>query len=505
MKIKYKIKHKIVSILAIIITVINISSISSASLVGKEIKISATEYNNMPYSYNEEERKIVLRFTEENIPVYVMKKNNVMTSFTTSDIEFYNDEKIKNILKNGYGCKTWEELGSNNLEEAYIATQEAIYISKEGRNIEDYKIIEGEEERANRILNTAKDILINASKEKPSTINITTKATKWKTYEENNDYKYKEYHIESGNTIPGDITIVKGEDVKIVDKLTNEIKNTFNDGDIFYLIVPKDIEQDIKLQFNYEMNGAYLYTYRKTNALEDQYLFAEKTGLISSASFAEKVITEVNLEILNQDKETKLPIKENMFSIIKEDGTVVKRDLVTNEEGKINTKITKGKYYLQQTSTVDGYNINKALIEIDVGNQENITIKVESTKPVTEEFTVLNKEINVTEESKNVIENNITEVSNITTTNINKKIINETNETNLHNVNNFINTINRKNVTNLTKDNIYNNYIDEIFTQNKELEGENVTLHMTRKDYANYIDMIMLDSAKVPILPVASK
>ncbi len=505
MKTKYKMKHKIISIIAIIITIINISSISSASLVGKEVRISATEYNNIPYSYGNEERKAVIRVTDNNVPVYVMKKNNILTSFTTSNIEFYNDEAIKNILKNGYGCKTWEELGTNNLEEAYLATQEAIYIQKEGRNIDDYEIVEGEEQRANRILNTTKEILKNASKEKPSTINITTNDTKWKTYEENNNYKYKEYHIESANTIPGDITIGKGKDIRVVDKLTNQTKNIFNDGDIFYLIVPKDIDQEITLQFNYEMSGAYLYTYRKTNALEDQYLLAEKEGFVLSATFEERVITEVNLEILNQDKETKLPIKGNIFSIIKEDGTILKRDLVTDEEGKINTKIAKGKYYLQQTSTIDGYNLNKALIEMDVGNEENITIKVESTKPIIEEITILNKEINVIEENKNITENNITEVSNIKISNINKEIINETNETNLHNVNNFINTINRKNVTNLTKENTYNNYIEELFTLDKMIEGENVISRMTRKDYVNYIDMVMSNSARVPILPVASK
>lgn len=505
MKTKYKIKHKIISILAIIITIINISSISSASLVGKEVNISVREYNNIPYSYGNEERKAVLRFTDDNIPVYVMKKNNIITSFTTNNIEFYDDEKIKNILKNGYGCKDWQELGTNNVEEAYIATQEAIYIQKEGRNIDDYEIVEGEEERANRILNTTKEILKNASKEKPSTINITTNDTKWKTYEENNNYKYKEYSIESGNTIPGDIIVQQGEDVRVIDKLTNETKNMFNDGDAFYLIVPKNIEQEIKIQFGYEKKDVYLYIYKKTEALEDQYLLAEKESFISSAIFIEKVAIENNVEILNEDHETKLPIVGNVFSIIKEDGTVVKSDLVTNAEGKISINLSEGKYYLKQTSTIDEYNLNKTLIEIEVGSEGSIKTKIESTKPVTEEATILNKEINVIEESKNVIENNITEVSNIKTTNINKEIINEINETNLHNVNNFINTINRKNITNLTKENFYNNYIDEIYTQNKELEGENITLNMTRKDYVNYIDMVMFDSAKVPTLPVASK
>lgn len=504
MKTKHKIKNKIISILAIIITIINISSISRAVLVGKEVEVSMVEAS-LPYSYNNEERKTLLRFTNNNMPVYVMKKNSETTSFTANNIEFYSDTEIKNILKNGYGCKTLDELGTNNIEEAYLATQEAIYIKKEGRNIEYYDITKGEEEKANRILNLTREILKNASNERPDTVDITRINTKWKTYEKDNNYKYKEYTIKSQNTIPGDIIVQQGEDVRVIDKLTNETKNMFNDGDAFYLVVPKDKEQEIKIQFGYERKDAYLYIYKKTEALEDQYLLAEKESFISSAIFVEKVEIENNVEILNEDHKTKLPVVGNVFSIIKEDGTVVKSDLVTNAEGKISINLSEGKYYLKQTSTIEGYSLNKALIEFEVGSEGNIKTKIESMKPSQEEVTTVNKEINVIEENKNVTENNITEVSNIKTSNINKEIINETNETNLHNVNNFINTINRKNVTNLTKENTYNNYKDEVFTQDKALEGENVTLSMTRKDYVNYIDMVMLNSTKVPILPVASK
>lgn len=500
MKTKYKIKHKIISILAII-TVINISSVSNANLIGKEFDINAREYNIIPYTYGSEERRAVL----SSMPVYSIKKNNTADSFTMNNIEFYDDEGIKNILKNGYGCKTLEELGANSIEEAYFATQEAIYIEKEQRDIDDYHIIEGEEIKANAILNLVKKILENASNEELTTLEVTTNDIKWKTYEEDNNYKYKEYTIKSANTLPGDITIQKGEDIRIIDKSTNEAKSIFNNKDVFYLIVPKDIEQEIKIQFNYEMKDTILYAYKKTNDLNDQYLIAEEENCISSATFTENVTTKVNIEILNQDEETKLPIIGNIFSIIKEDGTVINSNLVTNEEGKISTRLSKGKYYLKQISTIDGYNLNKSLIEIDVDNEENINIKIESTKPIVEEAITIEKEINVIEENKNVTKNNVKEISNINTTNINKEIINETNETNLYNVNNFINTINRKNVTNLTKENTYNNYIDEIFTQNETLEGKNVTLRMTRKDYVNYIDMVMSSSATVPILPVASK
>ncbi len=133
-------------------------------------------------------------------------------------------------------------------------------------------------------------------------------------------------------------------------------------------------------------------------------------------------------------------------------------------------------------------------------------MNINGVKATTEESTNINKEINVTEEIKNITHNNIKEISNITTTNINKEIINQTNETNLNNINNFINNINRKNVLNLKKENTYNNYIEERETiRNEVLTGDNEEVIMSRQDYINYMDMVMLDSAKVPILPVASK
>lgn len=183
-------------------------------------------------------------------------------------------------------------------------------------------------------------------------------------------------------------------------------------------------------------------------------------------------VTEENISY----EETKVPIQGNTFVILDENNEILKDNLTTNNEGKINLVLSKGKYYLKQINTIEGYNLNKSLIEININDEENINIKVQSTKPTTEEVTTVNKEI-----------------------------INETNETNLHNVNNFINTINRKNIVNLTKENTYKNKIQEEYIQNKVLQGENLTLSMTRQDYINYIDMIMLNSTKIPILPVASR
>lgn len=241
--------------------------------------------------------------------------------------------------------------------------------------------------------------------------------------------------------------------------------------------------------------------------VEKQYITEEEgTKNVSTNLTQEEVIEEANVEILNQDKETNEPIQGNIFAILNQDDTIFKENLQTNQEGKANFTLPIGKYYLQQTSTIEGYNLNKTLIEIDTSNVKNITIKIESTKPTTEENTVVNKEINIAEENKNIIENNIKNVTDYKITNINKEIINETNKTNLHNVNNFINTINRENIANITKENFYRNNIDEdLYTTVMRALGDNLSFSKKREDFANYIDMIMMNSTRVPLLPVASK
>lgn len=495
-----KIKNKIIVMLVIIVTLMNVLGISKATIEEGKTEIIGSWMGDIGYSYNGETKRVLIRAYGDN-PVYTLKKSNEGTMCYVTELTVYKNEKIRNILKNGYACKTYSEIGCANIVEATIATQEAICIELERRNVDEYVI---EDSQGERILNSAKKILENAAKEKKEEIEITSKDEYWKEYNEDNQYKYKEFTIKSMNTTEGNITIEKGENVKIIDTLGNS-KQEFLNGDSFYLVVPKNIEQEVKIKLSCEKEELIVYTAKKEEEEDNKYILAEPGIEGVEKEFNVNVVGNSNVEITNKDQTTKEPIFGNVFSILNEDSSILKDNLTTDAEGKINITLDKGNYYLKQKTAIDGYNVNKALIEISIGNTEPVDINIESTKTSTQETTNVNKEINVTEENKNIVENNIKEEINITTTNINKEIINQTNQTNLNNVNNFINTINRKNVVNLKKENTYKNQVEEEFIQNKTINGENQVLTMTRQDYINYIDMLMLDSAKVPILPVASK
>lgn len=502
--IKYKNRIKIVSMILIMITLINICNMSSASLIENDITVIERWRGVIPFSYDNEDRISVAR-SAKGLPVYAKNKNNDGgINFTPSKFEKCNDSRIINVLKNGYGGKTLEELNGPSEIQAFLATQEAIYTILEGRNLADYETFDNE---GIHIIEIAQEILDNANKEASETkdtIELIQKDECWKDYEADNNFKYKEYTVSSNIEDEGKIDIQKGANIKIIDKTTNTIKQTFLANDTFYLVVPKNVEQEINVKFSYEKEQFSVYSFKESEELDATYLLPILSPITTSIN--ETIKGDSKVKIINKDSETNEPIIGNTFSIIKEDNATVKENLVTDDNGMIDISLDNGKYYLKQIGAIGEYSINKALIEINIANHEPVTININSSKDITEESTNVEKEINVNEENKKVIENNITEVSNIKTTNINREITNETNETNLSNVNNFINTINRKNVLNLEKANTYRNYITEQgMTENRILEGENKTLNMTRQDYINYIDMIMLNSARVPILPVASK
>lgn len=511
-KIIYKMKRKAVCVLLLAAILINVCNISFASSNNENITVIERWCGVIPFSYHNEERFIYTSATkDEYLPVYVNKKNVTGgVEFTPTKIEKCNDSTIINILKNGFGGKTLEQLHCSEVQ-AFLATQEAIYIKKEGRNVSDYETFDDD---GRNIIQLAQQIVDDANKENNTQnntndinekIELSSKDEYWRECEDDSNFKYKEYTVLSTTQDEGKIEIQKGENVRIIDSNTKMTKQTFMNNDTFYLIVPKNVEQEIKVKFSCEKEQFSVYTFKESETSEDIYFLPKFETKEIFESISGNIIGDSKVKIMNKDIKTNEPIAGNTFSILKEDNTPIKENLVTDEKGIINITLDNGKYYLKQTGTVGKYSINKSLIEISIANHEPVTINIKSSEGTQEESTNVEKEINVNEENKKVIENNIKEVSNITTTNINKEIINETNETNLNNVNNFINTINRKNVLNLEKENTYRNYIEETTLQNKILEGENKTLNMTRQDYINYIDMIMLNSAKVPILPVASK
>lgn len=484
--------NKIKKILSIITLIILITSKCSAMAI-----IGGTNFNirktiELPYYYENEEKESMDILAYNSNQVYALGKYDNVINRTVTAGKQCNNSDIIAILDNAYPIQTHTSLGCANAEEAYIATQEAIYCKLENKDINKYI---AENESGQRIINTVRKIL---KQPKKSRIKI-DEVSDWKDLSKTE--KYKEYRFICYDLVDNTIEAV-GENSRITDT-NGQIKSTLEDGQIFRLVVPKNKKMKVNIRVQAHVIGNYVQICSSNLNENIKYVIPEINTITENKEYSVNV-EAVKVNILNKDDNYGV-IQNSSFDILDSEYNKIMENLQTDDFGKISFELDKGKYYIKQTSIVGDYEINKALLEIDIREDNVANINITNTKLHKEQITNIEKEINVKEETKQIKEKNITEVTNINTTNINKEIINERNVTNLHNVNNFINTINRKNVLNLEKENTYRNVIEELQEQNKTLEGENHILTMTRSDYINHIDMLMHNNISVPILPVASK
>ncbi len=481
----------------IIMTVVLISLIatkcSAITIIEANTSIYVQEELEVPYHYlNEQKSDYKIRIYNAN-QVYALGKYRDSSNETVTNGEQYKDIQINHILENGYPMQEHTVLGCANWKEAYLATQEAIYCTVLNRDVNKYV---AENEAGQRIINAVKKIVKTPKREEIEIIEVTN----WIPL--SNTEKYKEYNINCRHELCNYKVKAMEGNVKITDTNGNTLE-TAQSGEGFRVVIPRYMQDSVSIEIEAEIVGTYVQSCYSELDCNKQYVMPEIDEVQVKQRFPLN-ISDAKVLIQNQNERGNI-LTGSYFDILDAQYHKIKENLQTDQFGKITFYLDNGKYYLKQTSVESNYELNKALLEIDIQDEKDVSIHVTNTKKYYEITSTTQKEINVTEETKEIQETNTKEISNIHTTNINKEIINQTNETNLHNVNHFINTINRRNILNLKKENTYKNWIDEINIEDRILEGEDITSSMTRSDYINQMDLLMHHKINVPILPVASK
>lgn len=352
---------------------------------------------------------VVYQKDGKEYPAYCLNKDLTGASenltYSVKVDELLTDVNVWRTIINGYPYKTYQELGCANKEEAFLATKQAVYCTIYGRNPEEYV---ANSEVAVRVKNALTNIVTNArnsTEVKPSAnLKIEDVTTNWEVDNENNKYISKKYNINANSTI--DTYFVQLENMniegsKIVDEKNIE-KTEFKYNENFKIIIPIANIKD-RGSFNIKVNGKVLtkpilYAYPEEPSLQDYAL----TGELYEEGSGEKIVNyaknETKIIILKQNDEGK-PLEGVKFRLLNEDKEIIHTELTTNKEGKVILKnLNPGMYYLEETSTVNGYAIYEELIEAKVGYNEELTIKVINTK---EEVTV--EEPEITENEKEVI------------------------------------------------------------------------------------------------------
>lgn len=195
-----------------------------------------------------------------NYPAYCLDKSK---KFITNELSYTVTEKgeideieLWRYIVNGYPYKNLSELGCKERDEAYVATQQAIYCYIYGQKIEDYEPIG---EAGERTIQAMKNIIKNAqsSEETPSSqaIKIEKKSEQFKEDNIDKNFVSKTYQVTSSLPMKNYKVKVETEeaDKKINFKITdinNKIKTEFEGNENFKILIP--IEEN-KEEINFKI------------------------------------------------------------------------------------------------------------------------------------------------------------------------------------------------------------------------------------------------------------
>lgn len=368
-------------------------------------------------------------------PAYCLDKTkqgvNNELSYSVSIQDAISDVKLWRIIINGYPYKTIEELGCANKEEAFTATKQAIYCYIHGNNPNDYSPIG---EAGNRTLRALKQILTNAESSNETQISNTVKVIKeqdsFNVDSKEKNYVSKIYSIQAGTTISNyQIELEKEnqnlpEGIKITDT-NNNPKTEFSQNEKFKILIPiknllNEDSFNIKIKTKIK-NKPVLYGKAENSGYQDYALTAATYEDAYGKAQDKYYKNETKVKIIKQDEETKERLENVEFNILDENKQIIYANLKTDKNGEVQIKnLIPGKYYIQETSTKDGYLLDNNLIEFNVDLNEEFTITInnlfekipeqetkkdETSEKVENKKERLGKNIEITqkEDTKNVV------------------------------------------------------------------------------------------------------
>jgi len=170
------------------------------------------------------------------------------------------------------------------------------------------------------------------------------------------------------------------EGIKITD-LKNNIKGEFTPNEKFKVLIPiKNLTKEAKFD---------IQIYTKINSKPVLYGKAENTSYqdyaLTAATYEDAIgntkdtyyKNETKVKIVKQDQETKERLENVEFNILDNNKKLIYANLKTNNKGEIQiNNLIPGKYYIQETSSKDGYILDEQLIEVNVKLNEELTVTI---------------------------------------------------------------------------------------------------------------------------------
>ena len=304
----------------------------------------------------------------------------------TVDIEkLLDDDAVYRAVINGYPYKTPEQLGVADKYDAYIATKQAIYSVLYGYDVDSH--YRGVDERGKNIKVAIEKIVKIA---RTGTQTQTTPLVKFEkvgnlvedsinntyysqTYNVTSDVSIREYTVTSTSGFP--------KNTIIVDEKNNK-KTTFSSGEKFKILIPKDSIKETNIEGTITAEAeckSFPVFYGKKNDKLQPYAvtYAEYANYTSKTSLNVKMNTG-KIQINKTDDETKEPIANVTFQLLKQDGTVL-ANATTDKNGVATfSSLYEGSYILKEIATNDRYILNESKFDVDVKYNKTTSLSIEN-------------------------------------------------------------------------------------------------------------------------------
>lgn len=305
-----------------------------------------------------------------------------------------NNPAVWRAITNGYPYKSLEQLGLQDEDEAYTATKQAVYCVLYGYDTSRYEPIG---EAGTRTLNALKQIVKIArenTNSKPSNKIEIQEIENWEIDENDKNYISKKLKIVTEcNSREFEINFLKDEvksdkestsqDIKICDLKGNIIQKTKEKE--FKIMIPivmleKDGTIDINVKSELETNPV-LYG-KSNNSSKQNYALAGEKYELGEGNIKIKYTKNTNkLVITKTGGEEEKPLNNVEFRILNEKGEEKYSNLVTDKNGKIVLEgLLPGKYFLEETKTIDGYKKLENNLEFDIDLNEELSINISNEK-----------------------------------------------------------------------------------------------------------------------------
>lgn len=319
------------------------------------------------------------------------------------------NENIWKVLINGYPYKSLEELGVESANEAYSATQAAVYTALENRDTQDYEA--DSSSGGKRTLNAYLKIMEAArnSKEVMNTkIEIQPISESWKI-DENDNKSVSKIYVLNSNMSSAEVNIKVNNEILKVTDINGNAKSVFATGENFKIIVPietliENIEFEISANSNFNTKPIW---YGKTSIEGTQnYALTGSTTENIETNYRDLVPKNTTkLIIIKQEKDSDIRLEGVKFNLLNANDDVVSEDLITNENGQIVLEnLIPGTYYLKEIKTLENYNLKEEVIEINLGLNEEKEIIVENSIKEIPKIVEPENEEKISDETPEIIE-----------------------------------------------------------------------------------------------------